>query len=115
MTSWLAASQYYQIILRQTFPDRNIRATLQDINGALEGLGKVSASAAQTRNPDSFQDYHRFLEALEEDALKAQGAVRLVLAQASVSSQLIDNLNASIHLRALLTDLFVLDEVLRNG
>jgi len=27
---------------------------------------------------------------------------------------LIDNVNASIHLRALLTDLFVLDEVLKN-
>jgi hypothetical protein len=27
---------------------------------------------------------------------------------------LIDNLNASIHLRALLTDLFLLDEILRK-
>jgi hypothetical protein len=32
----------------------------------------------------------------------------------SISSQLIDNLNASIHLRALLTDLFLLDEILRK-
>ena len=37
----------------------------------------------------------------------------LVLARADISSQLIDNLNASIHLRALLTDLFVVDEVLK--
>jgi hypothetical protein len=37
--------------------------------------------------------------------------MELVLAQPSISSQLIDNLNASIHLRALLTDLFLLDEV----
>jgi hypothetical protein len=36
-----------------------------------------------------------------------------VLAQPSISSQLIDNLNASIHLRALLTDLFLLDESLK--
>ena len=37
----------------------------------------------------------------------------MVLAQPSISSQLIDNLNASIHLRALLTDLFLIDELLK--
>ena len=31
----------------------------------------------------------------------------------TISSQLIDNLNASIHLRALLTDLFLFDEILK--
>jgi hypothetical protein len=36
-----------------------------------------------------------------------------VLAQPAISSQLIDNLNASIHLRALLTDLFLVDELLK--
>jgi hypothetical protein len=35
------------------------------------------------------------------------------LSQPAISSQLIDNLNASIHLRALLTDLFLLDEILK--
>ncbi len=35
------------------------------------------------------------------------------LTQPSISSQLIDNLNASIHLRALLTDLFLVDEILK--
>ena len=38
---------------------------------------------------------------------------RTVLAMAAISSQLIDNLNASIHLRALLTDLFLIDEIVR--
>ena len=37
--------------------------------------------------------------------------MELVLAQPSISSQLIDNLNASIHFRALLTDLFLIDEI----
>jgi hypothetical protein len=37
-----------------------------------------------------------------------------VLAQPDISSQLIDNLNASLHLRALLTDLFLIGEVLRT-
>jgi len=36
-----------------------------------------------------------------------------VLAREDISSQLIDNMNASIHLRALLTDLFIVDEVLK--
>jgi len=34
--------------------------------------------------------------------------LRLVLAQKSISSQLVDNLNASIHLRTLLTDILPL-------
>ncbi len=40
--------------------------------------------------------------------------MRLVLAQPGISSQLVDNLNASIHLRALLTDIFLVDEVLKS-
>jgi len=39
----------------------------------------------------------------------------LVLAQKSISSQLVDNLNASIHVRALLTDVFLIDEALKRG
>ena len=39
-------------------------------------------------------------------------AMELVLAQPAISSQLIDNLNASIHLRALLADLFLVTEIL---
>lgn len=48
-----------------------------------------------------------------DDARKAQAAIDLVLAQAGISSEIVDNLNASIHLRALLTDLFLLSEA--NG
>ena len=50
---------------------------------------------------------------LDRDASDAQASVQLVLAQPSISSQMIDNLNASIHLRALLTDLFLIDEIVR--
>jgi hypothetical protein len=57
--------------------------------------------------------YTAFLSVLERDARDAQAAVQLVLAQPGISSQLVDNLNASIHLRALLTDLFLIDEVLK--
>ena len=41
-------------------------------------------------------------------------AIQVVIAQPSISSQLIDNLNASIHLRALLTDLFLIDEIVKT-
>ena len=46
-------------------------------------------------------------------AADTRAALGLVMAQPSISSQLIDNLNASIHFRALLTDLFLVDEALK--
>ena len=51
------------------------------------------------------------LEVLKRDAEASRALVRLVAGQATVSSQLVDNLNASIHVRALLTDVFVLGEL----
>jgi len=45
-----------------------------------------------------------------DDARKSHAAISLVLAQDGISSEIVDNLNASIHLRALLTDLFLLSE-----
>ena len=60
------------------------------------------------------REQHRdFERVMGEDAAKALAAVRLVLAQPGISSQLVDNLNASLHLRALLTDVFLVDEVLK--
>jgi phytoene dehydrogenase-like protein len=58
------------------------------------------------------EGYADFVEVIREDARKAGAAVRLALIQPKISSQLIDNLNASIHLRALLTDIFLLDEII---
>ena len=49
------------------------------------------------------------------DARSTRAALRLVLAARTLSSQLIDNLNASIHIRALLTDIFLIDETLKNA
>jgi hypothetical protein len=73
---------------------------------AAQALNGVSAAA---RNElDSL-----FLAVLDRDAADSLAAIELVLAQPTISSQLIDSLNASIHLRALLTDLFLLDEVLK--
>jgi hypothetical protein len=52
---------------------------------------------------------------LDRDAHAALAALRLVIAQPSLSSQMIDNVNASIHVRALLTDLFLIDEILKSA
>jgi hypothetical protein len=54
-----------------------------------------------------------FLRVLDRDANDSLATVQLVLMQPVISSQLIDNLNASMHLRALLTDLFLVDEILK--
>jgi len=50
---------------------------------------------------------------LARDVANALAAVELVLAQTRLSSQPIDNLNASIHLRTLLTDMFLIDELVK--
>jgi len=94
-----------------------IREHLRRFDAALSGvrdffdscvvrLGLDDGRAAAARS---------FIAVLEADAAKAQSAIRLVLAQPSIGSQTIDNLNASIHIRALLTDLFLIDEILRSS
>jgi hypothetical protein len=55
-----------------------------------------------------------FADVLDRDAASTRAAVRLALAHPSIGSQLVDNLNGSIHLRAVLTDLFLLDESTRG-
>jgi hypothetical protein len=37
------------------------------------------------------------------------------MGQSGISSQMIDNINASIHVRALLTDVFIVDEILKTS
>ena len=87
-------------------------STLREYLGrTIEALTGLTAAAAAASAGDG--QYREFLHVLDRDANHALAAIRLVQAQPSISSQLVDNLNASIHLRALLTDLFLLDEVLR--
>ena len=54
-----------------------------------------------------------FLAVLARDAADTQAALRMVISQKGISSQLVDNLNASIHVRALLTDVFLIDELVK--
>jgi hypothetical protein len=83
---------------------------------ALQELAETCATAERERTEPVERRLAllAFLSVLRRDAAASVAALQLVLAQPIISSQLIDNLNASIHLRALLTDLFLLGEVLRN-
>ena len=80
---------------------------------SLSGLASAYAAAVQQDNLEPSGHYEAFLAVLARDAGDSLSALELVLAQPTLSSQLIDNLNASIHLRALLTDVFLIDEILK--
>ena len=88
-----------------------IRDTLQRAVDALSGLADLCVTAVTADAPDSAEKYLAFLAVLDRDAHDSIAAIELVLAQPAISSQLIDNLNASIHLRAVLTDLFLLSDI----
>ena len=83
-----------------------VRGYLRGFEEALDGLAE--AFRAHFPGGDAAEDV---LEVLRRDADASRALLRLVAAQPAVSSQLIDNLNASIHIRALLTDVFVLGEL----
>lgn len=90
-----------------------IRQFLTKCEQALTGLAQFIEGFAGRLNVPSMEPYAAFMGVIDRDARDAVAAVRLVLAQPTISSQLVDNLNASIHLRALLTDLFLIDEVFK--
>ena len=81
---------------------------------ALTGLGDLFTSLSDEGGLAPAGPYRAYGAVLDRDARDSLAAVELVLGQPSISSQLIDNLNASIHLRALLTDLFLIDELLKS-
>src|ERR1700730_16305128 len=80
---------------------------------ALAGLAEAYTTAVKQGSLQPAERYQAFLAVLDRDARDALAGMELVLAQPALSSQLVDNLNASIHLRALLTDLFLIDEILK--
>lgn len=90
-----------------------LRDYLRGAVKSLSGLADGYRSAVKQEAIDSPDRYAPFLAVVERDASDTVAAIELVLAQPAISSQLIDNLNASIHFRALLTDLFLIDEVFK--
>jgi hypothetical protein len=90
-----------------------VREFLRKCDVALTGLADFLTGFIKLLDVESMDPYAAFMGVIERDARDARADVHMVLVQPSISSQLVDNLNASIHLRALLTDLFLIDEVLK--
>ena len=90
-----------------------VREFLERAVKALTGLAESCAKTVAEEGLKPAGKYDAFITVLQRDAQDSLAALDLVLAQPAISSQLIDNLNASIHVRALLTDLFLIDEILK--
>ncbi|HEY5644559.1 MAG TPA: hypothetical protein VIS76_01330 [Pseudomonadales bacterium] len=82
-------------------PGQKARTVLGDLDRALADL----ASTLNRQEP--------FHEVVREDVAKTRKALGLALRSPRISSELVDNLNASMHLRAVLTDLFLISEAAR--
>ncbi|HWI19595.1 MAG TPA: hypothetical protein VNT81_17700 [Vicinamibacterales bacterium] len=91
-----------------------LRDHLKRFEAALTGLAQAYRECAAALGVGPADALDAFLKTLDADATSTQAALRLVLAQPGISSQMIDNINASIHVRALLTDVFVVDEILKG-
>ena len=85
----------------QEGPGVKSRDVLTDLDGALASLETELGT-----EPD-------FHNVVADDISKTRKALALVLSQPRISSELVDNLNASMHLRAVLTDLFLISEAAR--
>ena len=104
----------YEFMLAYAAQGRSREEAGDDIRDYLvradAGLAIIAAMPSPNGGGD---DQTAFVEMVRQDAARARTAMRFVLGQRAIGSQMIDNLNASIHLRTLLTDLFLLDEALK--
>lgn len=91
-----------------------LRDHLTRFDTALTGLAQAYRDAAAALAVGPKDALEGVLKAVEADAAVTQSMLRLLLGQPGISSQMVDNLNASIHVRALLTDVFVVDEILKS-
>ncbi len=86
----------------ETGPGPHARPTIEGIAAAMKN---VAAALADSDN--------EFEKVIANDCNNAGAALGFILAQDKIGSEMVDNLNASIHLRAVLTDLFLYSEVLK--
>jgi hypothetical protein len=88
--------------LRETL--ERMHAALSDMQGSLWAAFGDLSELTGTRH---------FIDAVERDVQTARGALGVVLSRERIGSLLIDNFNASVHVRALLTDLFLIEQALK--
>jgi hypothetical protein len=95
-------------------PGAQIREFLQRAATAITTLAEECSKVVKEESLEPAEKYLAFFAVLDRDAQDSLAAIDLVLAQPSICSQLVDNLNASTHLRAFLTDLFLMNDILRS-
>src|SRR5262245_27359100 len=71
-----------------------IRTLMNRADEALDGLSRVFTDIVRAEQLQPADKYDAFIEVLSRDASDARAAFGLVLAQPSISSQMVDNLNA---------------------
>ena len=86
----------------ETGPGPHARPTIEGIAGAMSNIA--------TALSDSKDDFERVIA---NDCRNAGAALAFILNQEKIGSEIVDNLNASIHIRAVLTDLFLYSEALK--
>ena len=86
----------------ETGPGPHARPTIEGIAVAMSNIA--------TAFSDSKDDFERVIA---NDCRNAGAALAFILNQEKIGSEIVDNLNASIHLRAVLTDLFLYSEALK--
>ncbi len=97
---------------RQDDAGTELRPTLEGMHAAMTTMqGSVRAVFADL--PESSGAMH-FTDAVERDLRTAGGALGVVLSRGKIGSLLIDNFNASVHVRAVLTDLFLIEQALKS-
>lgn len=97
---------------RQNEQGSEVRQRLDEMFAALDGLGELFDKVVTGSGADPAV-VGPFIDAMKQDASKARAAVGLVQSRPAISSLLVDNLNASIHLRALLTDCFLVEQAFK--
>lgn len=98
---------------RQDDAGTEVRGTLDKMHMALTDMQGSLWAAFQDLSP--LTGIRDFTDAVERDVRAARGAIGLVLSRGKIGSLLVDNLNASVHLRALLTDLFLIEQALKSA
>jgi hypothetical protein len=80
-------------------PGPHARPTLAAMADAMKHLIEAFASSSVS-----------FEKVIANDCRNAGAALEFILAQKKIGSEIVDNFNASIHVRAVLTDLFLYSE-----
>ena len=86
-----------------------IRSWLIKAAAALEDLPQLAQTRTTSVTSIEAGDLAEFLETVKTGAARSRTLINFALAQPNLNSELVDNLNATNHVRTILTDIFLLD------